>query len=162
MDLSTLTVAETFYRERGVPVAFRAAAMNAKAMRIPLRVTDDIEPSPTVLVRVNHGRWLVDCPWCNGAQVASITDRRFVCADCFNAPVQGHPLRTAWPSDELRAEIEAEMQLRSDPARNWMPGETMDDLITERIAAEQEAPAAKTNADLLARIEALEALLARR
>lgn len=164
MEQSRLAVAETTYRERGAAVALRAAAMNAKAMRIPLRTSEEAAQSPAVLVRVNHGRWLADCPWCSGAQVASLTDRRFLCADCFNGPVQGRLLATVWPGDDERAAIEDELLLRPESNRNWAPGETVADLVAEREAAEQGASSLiqSSQGGLLARIEALERLLSSR
>lgn len=159
-----LAVAETFYRERpGVPISRRAAVQNAKALGRPLVQTDELAPDVAVHARVNHGRWVVDCPWCAGAQVASRTDRRFLCADCFNSTVQGRMVPVDWPAEH--AEIEAELGRRPHAEnQNWLPGETVGDLRAERTAAEKQGvPAAPPSvADLAARVARLEALLAKK
>src|ERR1039458_8742106 len=43
----------------------------------------------TGFARVDLGRWVVDCPWCNSAAFASREDRRFFCVECGNAAVHG-------------------------------------------------------------------------
>jgi hypothetical protein len=80
----------------------------------------------TVEARVEHGRWLVDCPvdGCAGAQLASDSDRRFVCVECAAGPFE-----VEWPLD--RDEIEAALNVRPAPNRNWLPGETVADLLAE-------------------------------
>lgn len=79
-----------------------------------------------IAVRVNHGRWIVDCPveGCSAAQLASDTDHRFVCVECAAGPY-----RVVWP--EEREAIEQVLEGRPQPARNWEPGETVDDLHAE-------------------------------
>lgn len=82
-------------------------------------------------VVVNHGRWVIECPaaGCGGSQVASFTDRRFLCHNCLNADVGGKWLRVDWPDNW--AEIEAALVERPEPStRNWL-GEPVEFLLHE-------------------------------
>lgn len=90
---------------------------------------------PQTFAYVNHGRWLVDCPFCGSTQVAAKTDRRFLCAgtgSCGNAPAGGAFVPVVWPKDTEA--IEAVLVNRPDPnTRNWLPGETIKDLRRENV-----------------------------
>lgn len=78
----------------------------------------------------NHGRWLVECPDCHGAQLTHPADRRFLCTDCGNALAGGKYRRVIWPEDHEK--ITAVLDQRVDEAtRNWLPGETLKDLQAE-------------------------------
>ena len=85
---------------------------------------------PVLPAYVNHGRWIVKCPWCAGATILVDEDRRFFCADCCNAgagfkyvPVKVRPDRAA---------IDAQLMKRPNPVnRNCFPEESLDDLIQE-------------------------------
>lgn len=86
-----------------------------------------------VHVRVNHGRWIIDCPvdGCTGASLAIDGDRRFICADCHSGPY-----RVVWPPANTRSKVEAALLVRPGHARNWFPGESV-----ARLRAENEAHA---------------------
>lgn len=90
----------------------------------------------TVPAEVNHGRWIVKCPAprCEGAQLASEGDPRFFCVDCLfeELPSSGW-LRVVWPKD--RQGIEAALAPRRPPFRNWLPHETVEDLLRENERA---------------------------
>jgi hypothetical protein len=119
--------ADTHYREAGLP-----AERAARRQRL-LILTSAFAPKDVVaVVRANHGRWIVDCPFCRGAQLASPTDRRFLCADCGNVNVGGKWLRVIWPADP--AAIEAALLVRPLENRNWWPGESPSDLRRENRA----------------------------
>lgn len=67
------------------------------------------------LARVNHGRWLADCPApaCAGAELVRLTGP-FACGTC------GVVADVAWPDDV--AGITTALEVRPDPAtRNWWP-----------------------------------------
>ena len=91
-----------------------------------------IAPAPVVEVVVNHGRWLVECPFCPSAQVASAGDRRFFCTDCGNAAVGGAFVATVWPADQ--AELEEELGLRLPENANWRPHESLELIRSENAA----------------------------
>jgi hypothetical protein len=79
---------------------------------------------------VNAGRWIVQCPWCLSASIASRSDPRFFCVECRNAGAQGKWITVTWPSTV--DDIEALLVMRPDPrTRNWKPIETTGDLMHE-------------------------------
>jgi hypothetical protein len=90
-----------------------------------------LEVSPVV----NHGRWIVECPFCPGAQMADPEDRRFFCVDCLHAgtPAEGAWIRVAWPAPDRRATAEEILEGRpAEATRNWTPtAESIPDLRRE-------------------------------
>lgn len=94
-------------------------------MRVATAETAYRRPEPgargRVQARVNHGRWIVDCPACPSAVLAGVT---FRCAECGYGPAP-----VAWP--EEAALIEAALAPRLLENRNWLPGETVFDLERE-------------------------------
>jgi len=99
------------------------------------------EPTPATIVgrvqaRINHGRWLVDCPGCNSALVVDLSEPVYMCVECANAANDGRWLQVTLPRN--RKAIEAELLKRpfgrnpaDAPTRNWEPGETVADLRRE-------------------------------
>ena len=81
----------------------------------------------TVEARVNHGRWIVDCPDpdCTCAVMVASDDLRFVC------PVCAYGIFTvALPAEA--EDIGNVLVERPVPAtRNWTPGESVGDLRRE-------------------------------
>jgi len=95
--------------------------------------------------RVEHGRWLVDCPDCNNCLFADPDDRRMFCTVCLNALHGGGWLPVVFPDDV--AAFESELLRRPIENRNWLPGETLDDLKVENVAfgvADVETPSVET------------------
>lgn len=83
-------------------------------------------------VYANEGRWVVECPDCHSAQLACRTDPRFLCVECGNIAVEGRWRSVVWPSDV--AGVEAALEQRDDAVnQNWVPGETVDDLLEENL-----------------------------
>lgn len=81
---------------------------------------------------VNHGRWIVRCPTCSGAQFASRPDRRFFCSSCLNHASAHRWIGVEWPDDAVVHQIETILMRRPNPTnRNWEPGETVADLVRE-------------------------------
>lgn len=87
---------------------------------------------PPVAARVDHGRWLADCPWCRSAILVAPGDP-FWCPDCGNAPVHGQDLQLVWPSE--RAAIDAALDRRLPINRHWFPDESVEDLELENECA---------------------------
>ena len=82
----------------------------------------------TVQAQVNHGRWVVPCPWCMSAQNASRTDPRFFCVECAN---EGHGWATVVFPPNLD-DINTLLGMRPDKrTRNWLPGEPVSRLLAE-------------------------------
>lgn|SRR3990167_4592862 len=90
-----------------------------------------------LFARINHGRWLIDCPNadCNSAIVASEVTKVFICPDCGSPENAGKWYQAVFPID--KKEIETELLKR--PARdgfrainrNWSRSETVMDLKEE-------------------------------
>jgi len=78
---------------------------------------------------VNHGRWVANCPrWMDGCTEAHRVQPgdRFVCANC------GAVGSVEFPVDlDL---VEKLLAARPVPeTRNWLPGETLDELLVENL-----------------------------
>lgn len=83
---------------------------------------------------VNDGRWIVQCPHCGGAQLASPAWERFLCADCANSAFGGRWLGVEWPDEALVAAGEAALVARPIANRNWDPvTETIGALLAENV-----------------------------
>lgn len=89
----------------------------------------DAEWSPRVEVRVEHGRWIVHCVFCSGAELADPEDHRFYCLSCYNKDVGNMWIPVQWPEDA--EEIEDILLLRPEKNRNWSSIETAGELRTE-------------------------------
>ena len=115
--------------------AERLAMLHWPGFRASGRLPQGVAGNVTVPVEVNHGRWLTRCPWCNSANLASRADRRFLCCECGNVGVGGQWVRVVWPDPPTVQQIERVLLARPDPhTRNWLPGETVADLVAENEA----------------------------
>lgn len=104
-------------------LALHAAKAGMKVPDLDLR--SDTAP---LLARVNHNKWIVDCPDCGGAEFVW-PELLMMCANCWNGAVGHKWRRVRMPAE--RAEIEAVLTARPVPAtRNWE--------ITETVAQLQE------------------------
>lgn len=90
------------------------------------------------LVYVNRGRWVVDCPneECGWSYMAVSPDGRarylHVCGGDENGPGCGTHLELVWPAvDEAEQIVETLSRRNLKLTRNWLPNETVDDLLTE-------------------------------
>lgn len=91
-------------------------------------MSDDLR---VIYPRLNHGRWIVDCPDCLSAQVADLAAPYvFVCAECLDAAT-GRGIAGVRPNAELVAAVEARTSHRPDANRNWTPGEAIATLELE-------------------------------
>jgi hypothetical protein len=88
------------------------------------------DQSTAIEAVVNHGRWLVICPDCRGAQLATPTDHRFMCCNCGNTAVDGLWRPVAWP-DEAETIAFRLHERDVNWLQNWSPGETAADLDAE-------------------------------
>ena len=95
----------------------------------PHALTHESTDEMVAYASVNHGRWLVRCPWCKSAQYASREDHRFFCVECFNAPAGQRWVAVIWPQDH--EEIESVLCGRPKQNRNWTTGEPVDKLREE-------------------------------
>lgn len=82
---------------------------------------------------INHSRWLVQCPWCNSAQVVSPVDPQFFCIQCSNEQADYKWVAIKFPADDEVTKIEEALSLRAHINRNWQIGETSDTLNRENL-----------------------------
>ena len=110
----------------------------AAAIRQGIPVPDGDHIEGPVLAFLNQGLWSARCPeeYCSGeVAVTSLYPWAF-CPDCGAGWFS-----VVFPENKL--EIEAEVMNRrkgrnNSPHANWMPGESIEDLIAQRIEAEGE------------------------
>ena len=83
---------------------------------LPLEMTIDDTDILTIPI-INHGRWIVHCPWCKSSSFAR-EDELFFCEQCFNASVNRCHIKAPFPRNRER--IEARLIIRLNPEnRNW-------------------------------------------
>jgi hypothetical protein len=91
------------------------------ALRQALPYDAKVAPKVTATARVNHGRWLADCPFGCGGSMDVSPGLTYWCGTCGNLPVGGQCVKVDWPKD--LEQIEDVLILRPDKAtRNWEPG----------------------------------------
>lgn len=78
--------------------------------------------------RIEHARYLVDCPNCNSAEFA-FEDNLFFCSLCKNSNIQGKVRKVKMPAN--RKQIEDVLSVRPIKNRHWQEPETVDDLDKE-------------------------------
>lgn len=103
------------------------------------------ENFPTAVARIDFGRWIADCPFCNGACMVDPDDDFFYCLHCAgNGTGDAGKVRFPDEIENIESAVlerpvitsgvfnsKADEALNSIPAllpRNWMPGQTADDL----------------------------------
>lgn len=130
----------------GVPPAFAVEHFVISQRRM---LGEDAEPRPepsgtavgkatVALARVNHGRWIVDCPFCPSAALVTPDDPRFFCVECGNAAAHGRWAKVIFP-DDVDA-IEQTLEPRPAALQNWEPGEDVDALRVENDERLAETP----------------------
>lgn len=120
----------TFYQglpnaDRSLPAAAIGPALFWQCPEPP-NLHGGTSPEPPLKVILNHGRWIVQCPDCNGGQFASEEDKRFLCNECGNIAAGRLWRAIEWPKN--RHGIEAAVEVRKVANQNWLPGETVEDL----------------------------------
>ncbi len=100
-------------------------------------VSDSIADHKPIKARIDHGRWLVDCPLinenqqCLGAELVTEDDKVFLCLSCGNKEVDGKLIPVRFPTKKKRVEIEDLLDRRPESNRNWFPGETAKKITKE-------------------------------
>jgi len=111
------------------PEYFIASMMSKYKKPFPSGINESI----TVKAEINHGRWIVKCPWCSGAELADKDDRRFFCLSCFNKAINGKFIKVEFPNKAI--DIETILKVRPAKNQNWTPGETIAQLKNENKGA---------------------------
>lgn len=123
-----LETAESAYGTRW-PIAEAAPRLYWQAP-VPVNLRAEVSSTTdAIMVYVNHGRWIAECPDCHGAQLSSPADRRFMCHCCGNVAINGKWRPVLWPAGTTG--LEAALEQRPKLARNWLPGETVAHLLAE-------------------------------
>lgn len=130
-------------RHEGIPLAFsvehhQAAKARAVGQAVEPRPTPDTLASYAIRAHVNYGRWIAECPNCASAQVVSPEDPRFWCVECGNEYIGGAWAELSFPTD-LDGIERLLMQRPFTRNRNWLPDESVDDLIAENEAHREES-----------------------
>lgn len=93
----------------------------------PIIEKDGADP---IIARINHSRWIADCPFCNGAEFVPIDNPKFMCQSCWN---DGSLEYIAIEMPNNRKAIETALNKRPRiETRNW-EGETVKQLRQENI-----------------------------
>ena len=88
------------------------------------------------VAKINAGRWVALCPFCNNAMPCDPDWPRTACVDC------GGMYTLDFPNPPTVHALEAALAPRPEENRNWQPPETVDDLLAENAAhgIRQEGP----------------------
>lgn len=97
------------------------------ALRRGVNLRPALSDEPSIIYHVNDGAWKAKCPNlnCRGYEMAW-EECFFICCSCLNAQAGHRLLRARFPIE--RREIEALLEIRPLPNRNWELLESLDDL----------------------------------
>lgn len=100
-------------------------------------LSNNVSKHEPVEARVDHGRWIVDCPLkvqkqpCNGAENVTGDEKVFLCLSCGNAQIDGEWIKVKFPPKGQREKFEKSLAVRPEAFRNWFPGETAKKIAKE-------------------------------
>lgn len=92
---------------------------------------DDIAVEAEIL----QGRWIVQCPFCPGAEMADEDDKWFLCLSCYNEEINGAFIKVVWPSNARQIETVLMERKRIDD-RTWTRDKSIMHLEAENVAAD--------------------------
>jgi hypothetical protein len=98
-------------------------------LKILLSIQPGRQERTVIKARILYGRWLVDCPVCNGANDVDPNEPVYICTSC------------GWPESFVEVEFPPDRELietillrrAAISARNWNPGETVEMLLRETL-----------------------------
>lgn len=121
--------------EWSVTIAQRRGQASSPLPSQPVAIPLGHDRGTVVVPRVDHGRWVVDCPFCPSAQYAAWSDPRFWCPTCEMAENGGRWVSVEWPPEAMVERVEAILEARPEPrSRNWRTGESVAALRSENRA----------------------------
>lgn len=95
-----------------------------------------INDSMMLKARINHGRWIVDCPYCEGAEAAWKEEKLFLCMSCWNNGTNEFiPVEFPDEIEDIESELSKRVKVEN---QNWVQGETMIKLKAENEAHPEE------------------------
>jgi len=125
----------THYAQPGVSASFGAESCPSNpslwTAPVPFNAAVPVAGEP-IAVFVNEARWIVQCPDCKSAQLACKTDPRFMCHECANVRNGGQWRPTLWPKSVDKVEVALGKRLPVN--QNWLPSETVADMVAENVA----------------------------
>ncbi|OPZ76592.1 MAG: hypothetical protein BWY79_01544 [Actinobacteria bacterium ADurb.Bin444] len=111
--VSKIVDADDDAKKRGYPGA--AAMREAMARRRRIRIAGT--EARQVYARIDWGRWLADCPFCNGSELVSKAEGLFFCFSCEMAGNGGRAVEVLFPEGVDR--IEAGLVNERVSYQNW-------------------------------------------
>ena len=108
------------------------ATIARRARRILPPLTE-VSPLPPLPAWLYNDRWIAECPEGHNRQLVFEATPLYMCCECWNVGAGGLYREVAFPAE--RADIEAAIAVRPMPVnRNWLPSETVADLLAENAA----------------------------
>lgn len=124
------TAADVLKFEHGIPVSSKIAYLAWHRMHLVAvgALAREWRHEQPIAARINHGRWLADCPNCHGGALTHPEWKLACCGECGC-------VMTAIEFPVALRDIEVTLLKRPVRAvQNWMPGETVADLARENLA----------------------------
>lgn len=91
-------------------------------------------PDRHLLPFVERNAWIVQCPFCERAQMATPEFPRFFCIWCLHRSIGHAWIEVWWPSEQACHAVEVALEARPDPdTRCWRPHESVGVLIFENV-----------------------------
>jgi hypothetical protein len=118
---------DTYFYEIGKEVISGSPPSRHKLVRDSIAKLEVYDGKP-LDARIEHARFLVDCPNCNNAEFY-FEDKLFLCSLCGNSNIGGKVYKVKLPKE--RKEIETVLGKRAIVNRHWKESETLKDLKTE-------------------------------
>ena len=118
---------DTYFYEVGQGNISGSPPARHKLIRENLQSREMVGGKP-LEARIEHARFLVDCPNCDNAEFF-FEDKLFFCSQCKNSNVEGKVYKVKTPKD--RKKIEEILGKRPIKNRHWKEPETVEDLEKE-------------------------------
>jgi len=116
-----METAETYFGKINSPEA-------RKRIKNRANIRKRTQSSKILQAYINHGRWVVNCPFCNNAEFYW-GDGFFFCSECENRGNGGRLYLVSMPKERNR--IEKLLAKRPIENQNWFPDEPISKLEEE-------------------------------
>ena len=129
---NAIDTGDTYFYEVGKETISGSPPSRHKLMRDGIKKLDKVVGRP-LEARIEHARFIVDCPSCGSAEFY-FEDKLFFCSLCNNSSVGGKTYKVKTPKD--RKKIEVILGKRHIKNRHWREPETVEDLENENTLME--------------------------